>query len=261
MIAFNELLANIDEYQNNLKLRGYKKSLKPFIVLGKKRKELGLKAELLRAETSKLCALIAIKKQKNKDLSNTMQQIESNEKAIKRLQKQLNFLNRQIDNKLKKLPNIANFDVPETKMLANAGNSSTVEELTKFIDTMFVSIKYDGTSKNYIKSLKNRLFQESELGIAAHCKNGIILLFQNYLSEDIQSKISNYLKQNSLSVEYVQLKNLSHSSSCEYLAKINNTTSVIVAIKAEYFSREYKIKYRNQEIDATKFVYEIDLLY
>lgn len=261
MIAFNELLVNLSEYEENFKRRGYSISLSNFVVLEDKRKIVQLKAENLRAETNKLCASIAALKRQNSDTSITLRQINKNEKTLKTLNKKLSRMGKAIDSKLEKLPNLTEFNNISNIEIETSNKPSELKDLKTFINSKFNQSTSDLTIQKYVKSLKGRLFQEKELGLATHCKNGITLLFQNYKANEIKNELLKYIKNNSLNLIQTSIKTFAKSSSCEYLAELNDFTWIKLENKGEYFTRAHKIKYRNIQIDATKFVYEIDILF
>ncbi len=261
MIALNEIMSNQEDFERIYKKMGHRVDLIPIISLEDERKIVQLKAETLRSETSKLCSQIAILRRENKDTKALMSQIESNEKQIKALNKKLDSFGKQIDSKLKLLPNISTHENELNKQIETLGSQSDFGSLKIYISSMFKPTKSRKSIRSYVKSLKNRLFQESELGIAAFCKNGIALLFQNYLADDVLNQLLSYLKNNSQFLVCAGIKNLSRTSSCEYIATLNQNCFINIQIKGEYFTREHKIKYKYIKLDNTKFVYEIDIVY
>ncbi len=260
MIALNELINRKEEFKQNYIDRGLKINLNSILDAENDRKTIQLKAESLRAETNKLCASIAVLKRQNKDLSNTMQKIEANESDIKKYQKQLVALGNKIDSKLKKLPNITKFNNKEDISIKTDNKTKNIREFLTFLDNNFIKDQSNKSIKNYVKSLKDRLFQETELGIITYCKNGIVILFQNYKEDYVENLILDYLKTHSSILKQKATNSLKKSSACEYVSVLNKTP-LNIEIKAEYFTRLYKIKYRNKQLDTTKFLYEIDIIF
>lgn len=261
MIALNELLANKKLYENKYRQMGRKIDLTQFVMLENERKIVQIEAENLRAETSKLCASVASLRKQNADTSKVIRQINLNNSRIKAKQRTLDRMNKNINAKLRLLPNIPEYDNELNKQLETANKTSDFEMFKLFIATKFKLIQSRKSIRRMVKSYKNRVFQETELPIAVHCKNGIVLILQNYLSEEIKAELVEYLKNNSKYLVQPSVKNLKSSSTNEYIATINDLNILNVEIKGEYFTRDFSIKYKNLQLDTTKFVYEIDIIF
>ncbi len=256
MIALNEIIDNKELFEKKYKSMGKSIDLTPFVILENKRKIVQIEAENLRADTNKLCASVA----ESKNAKELVKQINRNNLKIKRKMKRLDVLGKQIDNKLKTLPNIAYFDNELNLQLETAKSTSKTSDFISYLNDKYDIKTYKYSIKCFVKSLRNRLFQESELPVAVQTKSGLVILADAENAKKIETDLLEYLKSNAKYLVLPAIKNLNHSSLAEYVATLNDTESLKLEIKGEYFTRGYKIKYKNTKLDTTKFLYQIDII-
>lgn len=261
MIALNELLENFETYQKAYSEMGLKINLNTFVSLENKRKETQLKAEKTRSTCNNLCSQVADKRKQNNDTEDLIKQIELLDKKHKKLQKQLYFQGKKIDKKLKKLRNIPDTMNKKHLQIKTQKTDSTVSELIQFLGTICKSQHNECSIIEYLEDQKNKLFKESELPQMIVCKNGILLLCSAREYPKLTEQLINYLSKNAKSLIKHSIYKMKKSSSSEYFVHLMRKTYLKIAFKKEFFTREYKIKYRDTQIDMTKFVNQINIMF
>lgn len=260
MIALNEIVSNQTQMEQTYMKMGYKIDLTPFVVLENKRKAVQIEAEGKRAETSKRCAAIADLKNQNKSMENEMQEILSLDREAKVLKARLDRLGAKIDRKLLKLPNVALLDNAQDEVICTGGVKTTdLGSVIGFLSQNFKLNQCRQTISKQIACLKNRIFSESELGIAYVCRDGIALLLQNDLSDIFTKTFIEFLMQNSAQLVQISIKHLPKISAAQFVATLNERQKLQIDFIGEFLTRQYKIKYHNQKLDSTKFVYQINI--
>lgn len=260
MIALNELLENFETYQIAYSEMGLKINLSIFVRLENKRKETQLQAEKVRSECNNLCKQVAEKRKQQQDTSALISQIDLLDKTHKKLQNQLNCQGKKIDKKLKKLRNIPDTMNKKHLQIQTQKTESTVAELKQFLGTICKSQHSELMVSEYLEDQKNKLFKENELPQMIICKNGILLLCSAREYSKLTEKLINYLSNNAKSIVKHSIYKMKKSSSSEYFVHLMRKTYLKIAFKKEFYTREYKIKYRDTQIDMTKFVNQINIM-
>lgn len=263
MIALNELLKNKEEYQNAYNLKGVKTDLNVFVRLEDERKKTQLDFEHKRAECNKMCGEVVKLKKQNKDdkAKELITEISDLDKQISRLQNKLNIQGKMIDNKLKKLHNIPDNNNVHNLQIETTRKESNHNDLRSFLAKFCKPEPYFSSVSKFIKSQANVLFEEQKLPIAYYCKNGIVILCAEKNIDKLTTILLDYFKENSLSIIEKSVQKIKKSSSQEYFIHLKRKTYFKLEIKREFFTREYKLKYRDSSIDMTKFVNQINLMY
>ncbi len=261
MIALNELLNQREKYEETYKAMGLKENLNSIVELESKRKKLQLKAEELRAKNNRDCANIAKLRKGNLDTTSAMHDILETEKEIKSLQKDLSFMEKCINSKLKKLHNLPDSLNELNLQIDTKGNKSNFTEFTSLLKSFMNSYNSLHTTTGYVKKLKMRVFDESELPICVFSRNGILILVPDYDLDKTLKKLFNYFNENAMNVVQLSFKNLKKSSTAEYLIQFNEKQIIKLELKREFYTRQYKLKYKNKSLDMTKFVNQIDIMY
>ena len=261
MIALNELLKNIDSYNSAYELMGLKTNLNNFVVLENKLKNVQLQFEHTRALCNKKCGELIQLKIANNNVDDLLNEITLLDKTANKLQKQLNIITNIINKKLRKLHNLPDNTNTHHLQIETSKTKSNFNNLKSFLEKF---CKIDSTvysNKKYISKQAEKLFNEEELPIATYTKKGITLLCTKNDLDNVYDKLLNYFKQNSLSIIERSVAKLKKSSTRELFIHLNHKTYLKLEVKKEFYSREYKIKYRDKECDMTKFVNQINIIF
>lgn len=261
MIAFNKLLENIDEYSHIYELMGVKENLTPFVELENKRKDIQLKLESARAKCNKLCSQMADLRKSGKDTAPLLKEIKELEYLMKVLQGQLDFYGRRIDDKLKLLHNIPDKYNELNLQIETSKKATSDAELAVMLKSFMPSKHSIRSIKGYIKSQKNKLFEESDLPVCTFTRTGITILTTDTAVDDVMKKLLDFFLKNSLNMVCVSFKGMKKSSCQEYMVELRKSKYLRLELKREFFTREFKIKYKNKKEDMTKFVNQIDIKY
>lgn len=261
MIALNELLQNTEKFSKAYKLMGLNVNLKTIVDLENKRKKIQLEYEDLRAQSNKLCSQTALIKKSGKDVASHINEIEKIDSKITSLDLQLKLFEKKINSKLKLLHNLPDFNNEINEQIETSGKESSFNEFSSFLKSMMPSKPSIRSAKHCIKKLKNRMFEQSELPNCTFARNGIVILLTENETNKMIDKILNYFKSNCMNIVRLSVNNLEKSSSSEYLVQINKYKHLKMKVKREFFTREYKIKYKNSSLDMTKFVNQINIKY
>ncbi|MBQ8424962.1 MAG: hypothetical protein IJX17_02945 [Clostridia bacterium] len=260
MIAFNELLSNINTFKESYNKIGFKINLDTFVNLENTRKDVQLKYEKLKSECNKKCHNFAILKKTNQELSSLYNEILQDEKTIKEYEIQLEKYNKLINNKLSKLPNLPD-EILENDIFISKSNKELDINNFKLESILngFTVKPFNYNTANYLITIENQLFNESNINQIINCLNGYIILTTDYNLNNTIKTLLDYLKENSLSISQIKSKSMLKHSTSEYSIKLNNKNTLNFEIIKEYYTREYNIKYKNSSIDMTKFVNQINL--
>lgn len=267
MIALNELLDNLNYYQEMYNKMNFNIDLNYFYQKEVERKNLQLQFENLKASCNKLCNTLAKMKAKKENFSFIFQEILKNEKTLNQMQKDLDVYNDEINKNLRKLPNLPDEFLPENEFIkTNQKSISFVDFINKIDKTLkqFSSktqfLKTPETKPNlYLSKIKNQVFEEKDSVQKINCGEQILLLIPDYLTKDLINNLLGILKEDALNLKKIKTSLISRSSICEYIAKLNECESVKISLKGEFYTRLYNIKYKNKSIDMTKFLNQINI--
>lgn len=261
MIALNELLNSRKNLENQYKKRGKNIDLSRFDGLNNMRKQIQKEAEELRAQNNKLCGTVGTMQLENKNTDELMSQISQNEKRIKSLQKSLEKVGAKIDKKLMKLPN----KLIESNFF-DFFDTPSESESTDIFDCIESNFKIERISnpnlKKLHKALIGRVFKESELPLSFNYADKKIIFFTT--DETLKSHaqlIFKVLKANSKGLIRVPDVALENDSMATVKFVLKNNDCVYLNILGEFYTRDYKIKYKNSQLDMTKFVNEFSLTF
>ena len=264
MIALNELMENKSIFEERYKFLDCEDKIEKIIELEYERKILQLQYEKLRSDMNKLCHELAINKSQNQNLDEIFNTIISNEKELNFEEKKLNKLNKIINQKLNKLPNLPDEILEENKVISKNKISLNSQELKQFIQNNFIN-DYVVNSKNNeklkskdcLKEYSNYIFEDNQI-LMIDSNNGLVILLSHIKFNDYIQKIFDYLKHNSAKFWQLKTKSMSSSSANEYKAKFDDTI-VKIEIKNEFYTRKYNIKYKNSLEDMTRFLKQINI--
>ena len=261
MIALNELVKFIDKYKEAYKLMGLKINLNSFIGLENKLREAGLAFEHARSTCNKKCGELIKKQANNLSTDVELEEIKKLDKQTLKLQANYNKINKRINKKLDKLPNIPDEKNVSNLQIDTLKKHSTINNLKDFIEKTFKPYSFDKTVNKFEKAEADKLFEEDNLPQITYCKNGIVIFCLKDNVENLLSLFLTYFKENSISMIKHSIKNLNRSSSQEYLIHLNNKLYLKLELKREFVSRKFKIKYHDNKTDMTKFVNQINILF
>ena len=261
MIALNDLIDNIERYEQAYNLMGLNENLNSIVDLENKRKVVQLEAEKMRADCNALCSKMADVRKKNEDTEPSLTEILELNKQISKLSRELDSYEKRINLKLDRLHNLPDELNTLNLQIETKNNQSNFTEFTSFLKSFMQSSHSLKSLAGYIKKFKNRVFTEDELPKCIFLRNGIMLLVPDYKTNETMNKLLDYFKEKCMNIIQLSVKYLKKSSSAEYQIQLNNHRHIKVRLKREYFSRKYKIKYKNKELDMTKFVNQINIMY
>lgn len=273
MIALNELLDNVNHYQDMYNKIGYKSNLNYFVKKEAERKKLQLEFEHLRANCNKRCNILAKTKKNGEDFSDILDEILTDEKILDEMQIRLDKYNNQINKELKKLPNIPDTFLDKKIYIVknNAGDLSIssfneyIDKLNQYLsnnfDSKFIFITQDLLKDkiSYLSSIKNQVYEESNAFQEILLSNNSIFLAPEFAINNLLNTIISFTATISQNLYKVKTVSTSKSSSSEFMAKINDNFCIKISLKREYFTRLYNIKYKNRSIDMTKFLNQINI--
>lgn len=273
MIALNELLDNVNHYQDMYNKIRYKTNLNYFIEKETERKKLQLEFEHLRANCNKQCNILAKMKKNGEDFSDIFNEILTDEKILDDMQIRLDKYNNQINKELKKLPNVPDvFLDKKIYIVKNSTGDLSISTFNEYIDRLnqYLSINFDSkfnfvaknTFKNevsYLGSIKNQIYEESNAFQEILLSNNSVFLAPEFAINNLLSAIINFTSNISQNLYKVKTTSTSKSSSAEFIAKINDNLRIKISLKREYLTRLYNLKYKNKSIDMTKFLNQINI--
>lgn len=273
MIALNELLDNVNHYQDMYNKMEYKTNLNYFVEQEEERKRLQLEFEHLRANCNKQCNVLAKIKKNGEDFSDIFNEILTDEKILDDMQIRLDEYNNQINKELKKLPNIPDEFLDKKIYITqnNAGDLSIysfneyINKLNQYLSSNFdqkFNFIVQNLPKNevsYLSNIKNQVYEESNAYQEILLSNNSIFLAPEFAINNLLNTIISFTATISQNLYKIQTTNTAKSSSAEFMAKINNNLCIKISLKREYFTRLYNLKYKNKSIDMTKFLNQISI--
>lgn len=261
MIALNELIEKKNEFEKAYEAIGINENLNPIIELENKRKTIQLEVEKLRADCNKKCSKMAKIREKNEDTKPLLDEICELEKAIKKLEKDLSFYEKRINQKLNRLHNLPDNLNSLNLQIETEHNHSNFTEFASFLKSFMQSSFSLKSLNGYIKKFKNRVFEENELPKCIFLRNGILLLIPDTEIDKTMDNLLNYCSKNAMNIISLSVKNLKKSSSAEYQVQLNSHRHIKIRLKREFYTRKYKIKYKNKSLDMNRFVNQINIKY
>lgn len=269
MIALNELIKDIDIYRERYAVIAENIRLDDILDLEKERKEIQLKFEHLKADCNKKCNQLAKMKTKGEDISQIFAEIDQDDKTIKELDTILIDLGAKINDLLRKLPNLPDRIITKD-IIYNAIDSNTSYNFEDFVDylidtiikkTYFTVQNTDYNDFDYIKSLKDVLFSEVDSYVINKCSNNsVVLLCPEFEINNVLELILSEIDGENIKYSRKKSVDMNHSSADEYIIYLNDNEMVELQLKREFYTREFNIKYRNLQIDMTKFLNQIVLI-
>ena len=261
MIALNELIKDIEKYKTAYKLMGLKINLNTFVKLENKLRTAGQAFEHSRALCNKKCGELIKKQAQNTDTVAELAEIVMLDKKTLKLQTKFNKINKKINKKLERLPNLPDENNLSNLQIETIKTSSNIEDFKAFVEKSFKTNSVSNNVKIFTKQETDKLFQEEDLPQITYCKNGIVIFSNKEGVDAIFDSYLNYFKENAISIIKLSIKTLDKSSTQEYLIHLNKNLYLKLELKREYFSRKYKIKYHDNKTDMTKFVNQINILF
>lgn len=259
MIALNELIKDIEKYKIAYKLMGIKTNLNIFVMLENKLRIAGQEFEHSRANCNKKCGELIKKQSNNIDTKAELAEIEKLDKQTLKLQARFNKINKRVNRKLNKLPNLPDEDNITHLQIETSKTTSTIDNLKSFVEKLSKINTSNQKLSLFLKGETDKIFAEEDLPQITYCKDGILIFTKKDATSDIFEQLLNYFKENSISIIKQSIKSLKCSSSKEYLIHLNDNLYLKLELKREFFSRKYKIKYHDNATDMTKFVNQIDI--
>lgn len=261
MIALNELLENIELFQEKYNQKGVKTNLQKFVILENKRKVLQLKTEKMRSLCNKLCAEVPHFKKSCKNTGELISQIEMLDHEINKNTKTLDRYQLVINSKLKNLHNLPEYDNTMNEQMITSKNSIPKNEFLNFINKTYKPSQFNKKILYLLKSQKDIIYNESDLPVTFECKNGYTFLGTAKQTEHIKQDLLKYFHENALSIVKVSVKKLNKDNSSSFFIHLNNKDWLYLENIKEFYSREFKIKYHDTSIDATKFLNQLNILF
>ena len=252
-------MKNRELYETRYRIKGLKPNLKKIFALADKRKILQLKTEAMRAECNKLCGLVAELRNNQKDTNTTLSKIRALDKQIAINMSVLDWQNEHINKLLSKLHNLPDHENLRHLQLKTDKNMSSLVDLDEFLNNIAAIETSNKTIDKYLKSQENAIL--SELPKIVKCKKGYTILTTLNDFENTKTKIFEYLKKHSQHIIEVSCKKLYKSNTASYLVHLNRHSSIYLEVIREYKTREHKIKYHAPEIDMTRFVNQMNIIF
>lgn len=257
MIALNQLLNNPRQFDDAYNYINADVCLSPILKLSDQLKCLEKESEEKRARCNRLCADVLSVRDDPKQLEHLLSEIEELDTMAKSLKNAALSVEAEINRHLKKLHNLPDYFENSDKIMSKSQNFSTTEQFYEFLNTLSKVQPTDLSSSDFMRSLSSKMLLEDDFPIIKSDGKSITILSNEQNIEEILSKILKFLSANSLKLTQLATKKLSRCASAEFRSKLNSTTFVSVKLCREFYSREYKIKYREKQFDITKFVNEI----
>lgn len=261
MIDLNHLLKNIDTYKERYKHKELKVNLDIFVYLEEQRKELQIKTENMRALCNKLCGEVPIFRAKNKNTHELIAQITMLDEQIKINNKKLDCYAKKINTRLAKLHNLPEFLNKYNEQLPTTFNNTNIADLNNLITETFNVEPYNGKILNYFSEKKNMLIQEDSMPKVVKCKDGFLFMCAEGDVEKIKKFFLDYFEKNALSLIKVSCRKLNRANNSSFYVHLNKRESFYFEINKEYYTRLFNLKYKNSQIDMTKFVNQINVLF
>lgn len=264
MIAFNELMNNLEQFTTIYNVMGVKFNHKVFIALEKKLKRIQNQAESMRANCNKICGEIISIKSSNKNANTTykLKQATSLNKNAHQTQLKVEQLLKKINKKLKKLPNIPDHTNTTNIQIDTMKNKFNLSDFKEAVLKTYSITNVNQNINSFLKNKKNVIFKSNELPKCVSCKNKNFLILCHHNDYDlISNDLLNYFQNHSQSIIEQSIINLNKSSCKEYFIHLSSNEYLHIQFKREYCSRDFKIKYHDLNTDSTKFVNQINLIF
>lgn len=259
MIALNKLLEEIELYKSAYQAKGLEFDLDIFIKLADKLKSAQLESEGARAKCNKLCASVVEVRDNDTKLNELMAEINMLDSTSNKAKKSAEKIEKEINSKLSKLHNLPDY-IESTDKLLSSGHMSNLKDFFSMLSNLGGITEENVTAIKYLKAQSNKILLQKDFPMITSLSDSTaVILCDKENVETLVGNLLSYLYVNSLFTKQISTKKLSKSSSSEYLSKLNENTVVKVEIKREFYTREFKIKYRDKALDRTNFANEIDI--
>lgn len=259
MIALNELLSNLELYESMYKQKGIYFNPSFIVQKSEQLKKTQLEIEQQRSACNKLCQNTIQNKIKNKEAKSELKAILKLNKKIARGQRLLQIQTKQINNELKLLHNL-----PEDICLLNTQINTTQKTFSsdiskKFIFSLGKVSNINKSQTRFYKKMKNRIILQNELPLIFQLKKSIVIFVEKGEQKQMLEKIVTFFTENALSVIKLAVTELSKESAVEYFVHLSKNEHLKIKLLNEFKSREFNIKYRDKNVDATKFINQINI--
>lgn len=261
MIAFNELMENLEKYKKAYDLMELNVNLDSFVALAEKLKKTQLECESKRALCNRHCGELIKMNVAGNDTKKELKAIKELDVEARKLQSKLNTIIKNLNSKLKTLhnlpdsSNVSHLQIETTKTASDL--NSLKQELEKHGQTKSSLL----TLSEFIKDQSDKILNQDDLPTITYCDNGVVILCTADEIDNLINSLVDYFKKNSLSLIERSIKTLKKSSSREYFIHLKQKVFLKLEVKREFLSRRYKIKYRDKSCDMTKFVNQINLIF
>ena len=259
MIALNELIKNSEEFNKKYKLMGKRINLDSILLLEKKFSKLQLKLNTDRSTCNKLCSSVAEMINNNKDTSEIINEINTLDKHINRDTTKLNKMYKKINTKLSKLPNLAKNDNVLNIHIKTKAQDFTINDFVSEISQIAKIQNLSETTKQYLKDKESQIFEMANLPIIIQYKNKISILLTKKEVFNAYDKLVKALKDNSRILIQKSIKSMKKESSEEYRAVLSDKSIIDLKLIEEFNTREFGLKYHDNETDMSKFLNQIDI--
>lgn len=261
MIALNELLKELEAYNNTYKLMGQKTNLTTFVKLENKLRNAGLAHERSRALCNKKCGELIKKQSENKETFVELKEIKLIDKKTLKLQAKYNNLNKTMNKKLRRLKNLPDKTNLKHLQIETANMVSTIGDFKTFLENSFKPNTINKSVNSFLKKETEKLYEQNTFPQITYCKNGIVVFSTKETVETLLNSFLYYFKNNALSIIEHSITQLKKSSAQEFLIHLNKNLYIKLELKREFLTREYKIKYHDKSTDMTKFANQINILF
>lgn len=259
MIALNELVKNSEDFAKKYKLMGKRINLGSILLLEKKFTALQQKTTADRSACNKLCSTVAEMINQNKDMSETIAKINTLDKQINKDTILLNKLYKKINLKLLKLPGLArNENVLNLHIKTKATNFSIDDFVSQITKLSEIEVLKENIN-TYLQSKESQIFDTQDLPMVLKFKHKISIFLTKKDVVKVYDELVQSLKDNSKVLIQKSIRSMKKESSEEYRAVLPDKSIVDLRLIEEYKSREFGLKYHDNETDMSKFLNQIDI--
>lgn len=258
MIALNELIKNKERFDLLYKIKGKSFNLDNILHLAENMKKLQLESESERAKCNKLCGTVPTKLDNKAELKSLMKEIHKLDKSSNKKKAKALKYEKIINEKLEKLDNLPDYELDTDYIIMKDGSFTNFD---KFIDAVSSSTKNKTELidvESFLNGKQNQILEEKDLPILLQNEDKFTILCTEVQIDSILNNMLKFLSSEANSVTQIATKNLKFDSSSEYLSDLNENEVLKIEVIREFWTRKFKIKYKNTNIDATKFVNQIN---
>ncbi len=259
MIALNELVSKKDEFERLYQVKGKSFDLDFILKKTKLLKEFQLESEHKRAECNKLCGTVPQKLNDDAELKVLMKKINMLDKSSIKFKKKAMNIEKIINHRLEVFDNLPDYEIQDNLNLSNIGKELTDEKMFEFFRGLCNNKIFDENVSDVLKFRQNRIFDENEFpAIYGDLNHEFLLLCTENEVNQLLNKILEFFKLKASSVTQIATDKLSFESASEYCIELNEQDVLKINMIREFWTRKFKIKYKDSSVDATKFVNQIN---